>query len=306
MSVKLADTLESLGDFEVAQAKDISVEIDGSTKMLQTAIDNGEIGGGGSSTFVGTHDEWDALLPTEKEKYEFVDFTDDVDGALIDDTEAHTNKVYSSSKVEDLITIITDEVTNLNNCIGKPNKHTIYRHVKDTVNAPTSNPGLLNVYTYKDSSGHIRVTQIWTDNYETSAEQYNRVGLNTLEDSSITWGGWKKLATTEKSTIIDYSFNSDFVKDVYHEFYLENGTVHIRGVFQSKNAIPLNTTITVITLGKAYAPKGSGGFQIATDAFAKLYSMTTKSNDYGICWIYSDIQIPVNAYFTYEASWKID
>lgn len=97
--INLVDTLAPMGSFEVAKAKDIRFD---DNESLQKKLDDGSLGGG-SSTFVGTQADWEALLPTEKAKYEFVDFTNDVDGALIDDTEAHSNKVYSSSKVEDLI-----------------------------------------------------------------------------------------------------------------------------------------------------------------------------------------------------------
>lgn len=46
MAVKLADTLAPMGDFEVAEAKDVSVDIKGTKKMLQKAIEDGDIGGG--------------------------------------------------------------------------------------------------------------------------------------------------------------------------------------------------------------------------------------------------------------------
>ena len=47
MAVKLADTLAPMGDFEVAEAKHVSVKIGENTKMLQKAIEDGDIGGGG-------------------------------------------------------------------------------------------------------------------------------------------------------------------------------------------------------------------------------------------------------------------
>lgn len=79
MSVKLADTLAPMGAFEVADAKDISVEIDGNKKMLQTAIDNGEIGGGGDSSWTGTQAEFDAYDKSQLKDGQEVIITDDYD-----------------------------------------------------------------------------------------------------------------------------------------------------------------------------------------------------------------------------------
>ena len=138
MAVKIADTLKALSNtFPVAECIDIDVNINGTTKRLQKAIDDGEIGGSDStwkgtkeewealsteekgkyevicftddydesdSTWKGTHEEWEALLPTEKGKYVIVYFTDDYDGAdstgLIDDTNTSGKTTYSSSKIE--------------------------------------------------------------------------------------------------------------------------------------------------------------------------------------------------------------
>ncbi len=49
MSVKLADTLAPMSNFPVAEAKDIDININGTHKMLQTAYEDGDLGGGGSS-----------------------------------------------------------------------------------------------------------------------------------------------------------------------------------------------------------------------------------------------------------------
>ena len=80
MAVKIADTLKALSNtFPVAECVDIDVNINGTTKRLQKAIDDGEIGGGSDSTWKGTHEEWEALSTEEKGKYEVVYFTDDYD-----------------------------------------------------------------------------------------------------------------------------------------------------------------------------------------------------------------------------------
>ena len=48
MSVKLADTLKPLGDFEVAESQDISIKLkDDTNTTIQDAYDNGLLGGSG-------------------------------------------------------------------------------------------------------------------------------------------------------------------------------------------------------------------------------------------------------------------
>lgn len=128
MSVKLADTLKPLGDFEVAESQDISIKLkDETSTSIQDAYDDGLLGGSGlpepeskdklllsvenaetselewsqvdksevgDSAFKGTHDEWDALSEEEKAMFETVIFTDDygegVKGVGFIDT---TNKI---------------------------------------------------------------------------------------------------------------------------------------------------------------------------------------------------------------------
>lgn len=80
MSVKVADKFVAMGDFELLDAQDVLVDIEGTPKRLQEAIDNGELGGsGGSGTagksayeiavdngFVGTETEWLESLKGEQ------------------------------------------------------------------------------------------------------------------------------------------------------------------------------------------------------------------------------------------------
>ena len=79
MSVKVADKFVAMGDFELLDAQDVLVDIKGTPKRLQEAIDNGELGGGGTGTagksayeiavdngFVGTETEWLESLKGEQ------------------------------------------------------------------------------------------------------------------------------------------------------------------------------------------------------------------------------------------------
>lgn len=70
MGVKVADKFVAMGDFELLDAQDVLVDIEGTPKRLQEAIDNGELGGGSGTAgksayeiavdngFVGTETEW--------------------------------------------------------------------------------------------------------------------------------------------------------------------------------------------------------------------------------------------------------
>ena len=83
MAVKIADTIKALSNtFPVAECVDIDVNINGTTKRLQKAIDDGEIGGS-DSTWKGTKEEWGALSTEEKQKYEMVYFTNDYNDSVI-------------------------------------------------------------------------------------------------------------------------------------------------------------------------------------------------------------------------------
>lgn len=48
MAIKLADTAKPMGDFPVAEGVDIEVKVGEKTESLQEAIENGDIGGGGT------------------------------------------------------------------------------------------------------------------------------------------------------------------------------------------------------------------------------------------------------------------
>ena len=54
MGVKVADKFVAMGDFELLDAQDVLVDIGGVPKRLQKAIDDGSIGGGGTSITVDT------------------------------------------------------------------------------------------------------------------------------------------------------------------------------------------------------------------------------------------------------------
>ena len=70
MGVKVADKFVAMGDFELLDAQDVLVDIGGTPKRLQEAIDNGELSGGSGTAgksayeiavdngFVGTEAEW--------------------------------------------------------------------------------------------------------------------------------------------------------------------------------------------------------------------------------------------------------
>ena len=102
MAVKIADTLKALSNtFPVAECVDIDVNINGTTKRLQKAIDDGEIGGGSDSTWKGTHEEWESLSTEEKGKYEVICFTDDYDGSGSDSLWKGTREEWEALSTEE-------------------------------------------------------------------------------------------------------------------------------------------------------------------------------------------------------------
>lgn len=102
MAVKIADTLKALSNtFPVAECIDIDVNINGTTKRLQKAIDDGEIGGGSYSTWKGTHEEWEVLSTEEKGKYEVVYFTNDYDDSGSDSLWKGTREEWGALSTEE-------------------------------------------------------------------------------------------------------------------------------------------------------------------------------------------------------------
>lgn len=107
--IKMADTCKPLGQFAVVEAEDVSVEIDGETKMLQTAIDNGEIGGG-SGSWNGTRAEFEALDKSTLKDGQQLNFTDDYNKSVINDSETSGVSTWSSQKIGDELGEIEEKV----------------------------------------------------------------------------------------------------------------------------------------------------------------------------------------------------
>ncbi len=69
MSVKLADTLAPMGEFPIAESKDIILtKTDGTEKSIQKMYDDGELSGV-LSQFIGTKAEWNVLSSSEKNQF---------------------------------------------------------------------------------------------------------------------------------------------------------------------------------------------------------------------------------------------
>ena len=66
MAIKLVDELKAMGNFPIAHAEGINlVKTDGTEDNLQNLFDNGELGGGDSSTVL-TQEEYEALSEEQK------------------------------------------------------------------------------------------------------------------------------------------------------------------------------------------------------------------------------------------------
>lgn len=101
---------ESGGGLPEPESKDkllLSSENETTSELEWKQVDKSEVG---SIEFVGTKAEWEALSTEEKAKYDGkkLNFTDSEGENLIDDTAPANNKVYSSSKVEELFDKYTE------------------------------------------------------------------------------------------------------------------------------------------------------------------------------------------------------
>lgn len=160
MAVKLADTLAPMGDFEIAEAKDISVNIGGTKKMLQKAIEDGDIGGSSDIVVKCTEDQYGALLPeqkalniiycTEKNLY----YHDETIVPVVDTTPI-------TDSIGSLDSLKTTEKTNLvgainevsDSLVDKADKNEVNEKLSEfikTVNVILPNSGTLAMYQQKD------------------------------------------------------------------------------------------------------------------------------------------------------------
>ncbi|MBQ0036823.1 MAG: hypothetical protein KBT35_07905 [Firmicutes bacterium] len=148
--LKLMDTIAPAADFEIAQAKDISVVIGGNTKMLQEAIDNGDIGGAGDIVVKCTEEQYGALLPAQKAlniiycTEKFLYYHDDtlapvVDADAIMDAigDLEELKTEEKSNLVGAVNEISDSLVDLDTKVdGKADKDSIVAETKSfTLNA---------------------------------------------------------------------------------------------------------------------------------------------------------------------------
>ena len=72
MAIKLADTVEPMGDFPAVNSTDVNINIDGTPKNLQDAFDDGDFGGGGGLPVVTevpqNPEDGDVVLITDYEQ----------------------------------------------------------------------------------------------------------------------------------------------------------------------------------------------------------------------------------------------
>lgn len=103
MSVKVADKFVAMGDFELLDAQDVLVDIEGTPKRLQEAIDNGELGGGGTSVTV------DAEMSDTSENT----VQNKVIKKYVDDnlTDVQTELTDIKKELSDGMTLVADAIT---------------------------------------------------------------------------------------------------------------------------------------------------------------------------------------------------
>lgn len=214
MAVKLADTLAPMGDFEIAEAKDISVMIGDTKKRLQQAIEDGDIGGAGNIVVKCTEAQYGALLPAQKalnviySTEKFLYYHDEsiapvVDVEAITDTIGDLEELKTEEKgsVVGAINEVSDSLVDLDT-------FKIYTELESFVDVSKNNIKFFGVYnggndygapSTRMSFGRVQVQLapngttrcIQTLDYSTQEETtriYSRTGL--YSNGSWAWGEW--------------------------------------------------------------------------------------------------------------------
>lgn len=225
MAVKLADTLAPMGDFPVAEGKDVGVQIGEKSKSLQKAIEDGDLGGGGGSSLIDDEVIAEDSTWSSKKISEFGEALDkkveDVDTKVGDLEELKTTEKGS---VVGAVNEISDSLVDIDTKVdGKADKTDLDKLLAQpyitALPSPTTD-GTYSVYD-GDSSfpypyGRLEIRRAATDAefYAT----YNASGVNGRTYVNLfrqnAWGGWQELATMDKvaSNVIRRVINFDNVE----------------------------------------------------------------------------------------------
>lgn len=122
MSVKLADTLAPMGEFPVAEGKDVEVQIGERKKSLQKAIEDGDMGGGGSGKSI-IDDETiseESVYSSKKATDEFLTKNGESSDTTVKFTEPEEyTEPTTGSKLSELVGMIVKGIQNVLEAIGK-------------------------------------------------------------------------------------------------------------------------------------------------------------------------------------------
>ena len=173
MSVKVADKFVAMGDFELLDAQDVLVDIEGTPKRLQEAIDNGELGGGSGS---GEENKIDSIsvngTPISPDENKNVDITVPSIEGLTKDADLAT--VAKSGDYEDLINKPTiPDITGLATETYVDNKVADYTKTVDLADVATTG-------SYNDLADKPTIPSL--DGYAKTSEIPNKV--SELENDS--------------------------------------------------------------------------------------------------------------------------
>lgn len=201
MAVKLADTLAPMGDFPVAEGKDVGVQIGEKSKSLQKAIEDGDLGGGGGSSLIDDEVIAEDSTWSSKKISEFGEALDkkveDVDTKVGDLEELKTTEKGS---VVGAVNEISDSLVDKADA-DKVVPLTYRTTVTDANDLPD---GITTAYnlTNKPYAGFVTYETISLENNPAyrvqEATEVEGGKKYTRFKNNGTWSAWQELATMDK------------------------------------------------------------------------------------------------------------
>lgn len=204
-------------------------------------------GGGGTSIFYGTMDEWNALSADEKKQYDY----------MADDDE--------NSDLTDFVTNIADtEANKLLNAQGGTTdcnttiKAGVYSCAPQTANRPSGvDYGVLMVFGQRTDFASPSVQWIYQFFYETAGRIYKRYCINpsTLTPSSSQWTAWEIIAGGVEQVSNPFTVNTSKATSAFEVEALKQGrVVQFKVYIESFKNIVSETWNTLGTVADAIKP----------------------------------------------------
>ena len=234
MAVKLADTLAPMGEFPIANAKDIDFD-DG--ESLQEKLDNGTLGGGGGAS---TADAVEYINDTISSNN-----VEEALNVLVTDSHTHANK-----EVLDLLTATEEGELQYNGTTiggdGGASTADAIGYVNDTIGSATVDDALNTVIAELHTHDNKEVLDLLSENEEGKL-QYNGVIIGG-EGGANTADAVEYINDTISSTNVEEALNK-----LISDYYYVKPSINSFTASPSGGIFEVGTTITApITFNWAY------------------------------------------------------